>query len=747
MAFTNPHSNSQSIAAAATSSVLTVNAPALGQLCIGGCGLVTSSGTPVISITDNGSGGWTLIRSAVNIGGSLIFLYWWYKKANATDVSSLSTVTFSWTNGSTVVGGSCWMDEYDGFSGTPTLDLNPTGVESGGATTITITGGVAAQATELALSFVLATGATGAVVPGSGHTYSPDNGTTTYAWTSTLAAGTYDSIRSWAAPTATPSTASKFKMSWTTGHVPEALGATFYDLPSSLTVNPLPGVATAAGVAPTSGITVGPPAGVASAVGTATTSAVLNAAPAAGTGTAVGITPTVTTVAAGAVVGGSATAIGVTPSVTVSISAAPGSGTAVGITPTVTFSPAVVPDAYDEPGAYDEHLSYDYDLFFPSVRPTKGWTFVLVQTDGTPIGELTQAKAKQVTWPLGDIPSASFTIDGRLSQAALILELATDLIVYDKAGVKRFRGRMGSSSDDISAAGHTSTFSAVSYEGIFATRRSLRDSTVGGTATTTFTDVDQGLIAAQLINDSENQPGNTPLVTPGTGLNTGVLRTIAFTVLSKIGDLINGQLANVDNGFDWEIDGDLKFNIYYPERGIVTPLVLEYDANGGGNVLTVQRTVDTTNFGNVIVETGASSTTPVVVQVGAPSLREAGLFETVIGDTSVIDQTTLTLKANLALEKSDTLVPTHVLTLRTKPTTQYPDGWWTPEKLWLGDTALVVVKSGRVADIAMERISQVQVAIGDDGGEVVTLTTGPVSQDQAQQLDAALNRITRLETT
>lgn len=224
--FSLAQSPSNSIAAAATSSALTVAKPTQGQLLVCGIGLAGTA-VPVASVTDNGSAGWTQFpNSPFTFAGTDDIVAWFYKVASATDAASLTTVTFSWTNGSTVTFGSCWMDEYHGFIGTPTLDLCPSAQNVPGSTTVTITGGVEARAVELALGFVgiqnygAATGA---------NTYSPDNGTTTYPWNSTHSAGTDFAIRTWAAPTTTPATASKWIMTWTTAHGAGALGATFYD--------------------------------------------------------------------------------------------------------------------------------------------------------------------------------------------------------------------------------------------------------------------------------------------------------------------------------------------------------------------------------------------------------------------------------------------------------------------------------------------------------------------------------------
>jgi hypothetical protein len=363
------------------------------------------------------------------------------------------------------------------------------------------------------------------------------------------------------------------------------------------------------------------------------------------------------------------------------------------------------------------------------VRGVPSWKFVLVAVDGTQIAELSAAKGKSVTWPLNDAASASFTIDGTHPQAALIEETETDLVVYDKAGVKRFRGRMGNSSDAIGATGHVSSFSAVDYRGFYA-RRLLR-----GAAMATFVNWDQGDIAWQLIADSNAQPGNTGFVTRGSYPSTGVTRTLTFTTYAKIADLINSQLANVDNGFDWEIDGDLKFNVFYPERGNVTAMVLDYNEKGGGHVLSAQRTKETSNFARFVAETGADGVPPVEVESS-----DGGDWEVALGDTTIQDEATLALKADFDLAQAQVLIPGYDFVINNST------GWWSPEALWLGDTAQVVVRSGRVFDIAQERVTQVQIGIGDDGGEVVTLTTGPVFVLFDQILSDAVNRITKLET-
>jgi hypothetical protein len=329
MAFSNPQAPNNNIASAATSSALTVSHPASGQLLVCGCSLFSSGTAPVISVTDNASAGWgSPITTAINISSSTIYMYWWFKQASATDASSLTTVTFSWTNGSTQGGGACFMDEYDGFLGKPALDLSPAGVEANTAG-ITITGGVPAQATELAVGFCGWATSPGAFSSG---TYSPNNGTTTYNWTETQSANDLI-IRTWAAPAATPATASKWITTMAGAHVHQALGATFYD--SYLNVTPAAAAASGVGVAPTAGLGPTPIAAPAAGVGTA-------AAPGAGIGPAASVASGVGVYATPKVVGVPPAAptagVGVNPAIALTVGPASAPATGVGVNPTVTVA-------------------------------------------------------------------------------------------------------------------------------------------------------------------------------------------------------------------------------------------------------------------------------------------------------------------------------------------------------------------------------------------------------------------------
>lgn len=351
-----------------------------------------------------------------------------------------------------------------------------------------------------------------------------------------------------------------------------------------------------------------------------------------------------------------------------------------------------------------------------------GWRYVITATDGTPIGELTAAKSKQVSWFLNSAATASFTIDGRHPEALLPQELATDLIVYDNEGVKRFRGRMGTSGDVIAAPGHVTTFSAVDYRGVLDRRLLF----VSPAVLLEFIAADQGDIINRLLQFT------TPEI-PHTVPETGTIQTITFAVGAKVSDSIN-QMANTATGFDWEVDANLSLNLFSPQRGSVRVAVLEY----GGSVLSVGRTLDTTQFANFLRFSGDPSLIPNALGP-AGDTSVIGVWDLQITDTTILDQATLDAKALYEIETLSVLTPSYQLVLK--------DGWWDPSQLWLGDTAQVVVKSGRVNEVSQQRVSKVQVQSADDGGEVVTITTGPVPPTDVQrQLDLA-NSLARLELT
>lgn len=359
------------------------------------------------------------------------------------------------------------------------------------------------------------------------------------------------------------------------------------------------------------------------------------------------------------------------------------------------------------------------------------WRFVLCDTSGNQIAGLTAATSRKVVWALDDACTASFTLPGTHAQAQQIEETETDLLVYDEGGEPRFRGRLGSSTDDVSSTGHVCNFSAVDYRG-FLQRRIIWPG-----STTVFTSEEQTAVAWQLIADTQAQTAGD-LGISDHSIPTGNLITVTYDEGTNIGQTV-ASIGDVDNGFDWEIDPLLRFNTYFPNRGADPGITLAY----GPQIASFTRTFDSSTFATAIRYSGDStSTTPETKE--ASSFGPAGRWELQTGDTTITDQVFLDGKATRSLTTSEVLDPSYQVILN-------PKFGWTPDVLWIGDTATLVLKSGRLNVVGMFRANTIEVDEGDDGGIVTTITFGdpvnnsPLVYDPRAIQRAVLARLIALE--
>ena len=253
-------------------------------------------------------------------------------------------------------------------------------------------------------------------------------------------------------------------------------------------------------------------------------------------------------------------------------------------------------------------------------------------------------------------------------------------------------------------------------------------------------------IAWNLISSVQAFDGGDLGITSGAGYPTGIDRTIAFTDGAYVADSIS-QIAALGDGFEWEIDQLKRLNVYYPQQGRDSSVVLEYDSSqkaGGGSVVSFTRIYDTTKFGNAVRFAGDSTTTtPVIAEspelgtLPTPPGGSPGRMDLSLSDTTITDDTTLGLRAAYELSEDDQPPVGYQMVLRP--------GWWSPDQLWKGDTVQLVLRSGRINEMSRQRVSQIEVDPGDDGGEVVTITTGPIPPAEGSDSANQLRRLTRLE--
>jgi microcystin-dependent protein len=350
--------------------------------------------------------------------------------------------------------------------------------------------------------------------------------------------------------------------------------------------------------------------------------------------------------------------------------------------------------------------------------------FLAMKPDGTVLGDLAAAESRKLEFHLDGPSTATFTLPGDHPDAALLSELATDVFVL-RDGQAIFRGRVGNSADTIDANVHTVTFSATDYRGMLDRRIIWSDSPLS------YRHVDQGQIAWRMINDTQNHRGGNLGIVQGTGTVTGIYRDRDYVPGKKIGEALT-QLGDVINGFDWEIDAHLRFNVFYPYRGRKTGIDLVW----GSQITGVQRNLDATNYATALRYSG---------DPGIPSVETAettfppeGRWEAQIGNPDLKLETSVQDAASATLSASAQLVPNYHCDLLP--------GWWDPAQLWLGDSCTLFLRTGRL-DVAGEtqRLIGMTIAYDDAGGEAVAIDLGDVPPSMTGRLGDYQSRIEVLE--
>ena len=366
------------------------------------------------------------------------------------------------------------------------------------------------------------------------------------------------------------------------------------------------------------------------------------------------------------------------------------------------------------------------------------WTFAVGPNNALPNWALTQAHARRVTWRLTTPSDATFDLDGESLDALQINELVTDLWVY-RNGVPLFRGRVGTTSDSYDGSALKTTVNVADYKGVLARRLLIEVDTLAYTTAT-----DQAAIALGLINATQGNSGGQLGIVAGVGAKTGVTRVRTFQAGQNVGEELD-KLSNVINGFDWDISptstAALHLDVYSPTRGATTSAVLDV----GGRVRTFQRQYDPGLYANAVRVTGANTTGGAPPGLTAVNRADSnigtasqGRWDSQVGDTSIVEQTTLTERAGAELAESSTVLPQWTVELQ-------PNSWGGPSDVWLGDTVPLVGKIGRLNDVGLLRVQEVTCVFDDDDTVTTTITLGQVPVSRRFRLRTFSMRLAALE--
>jgi hypothetical protein len=352
------------------------------------------------------------------------------------------------------------------------------------------------------------------------------------------------------------------------------------------------------------------------------------------------------------------------------------------------------------------------------------WQMVLVPPLSTAAeGEITEAHDRKLHIGLDEPCSASFTINGRSNQASQIQEMELDLMMA-RNEQWFFRGRLASTEDTIDQDSHKVTVTANDYRSMLDRRFIL--------APVTFNNIEQTEIGWSLINTSQGQNNGDYGIRRGQIAQTGQLRVRSYDVGKSIGEALT-QLGDVIGGFDWEIDPNLHYNAYYPQRGSVRGLVLDY----GTAITNIQRQWNSGDYGNVVIGQGGPSLSPVIIDGQTAPLFPGGRIELSYSNPDLVEQTTLQQQTQGVLTQAADPVGNYTVQLAT--------GVWAPNLLWIGDTCRLVVRSGRLQFDAMVRVLTIDITISDDGGEAVQLELSRLQGSLERHLDTIDRRLSNVE--
>jgi hypothetical protein len=229
----------------------------------------------------------------------------------------------------------------------------------------------------------------------------------------------------------------------------------------------------------------------------------------------------------------------------------------------------------------------------------------------------------------------------------------------------------------------------------------------------TYTGVDAGQIAWELIDDTQSQTNGDYGITQGTIEATQNRDRTYYN--KNIAEAII-ELSNVINGFDFEINDSKGFNVF-ALQGVdrSDTVVLEY----GINVTTVRITEDfskPTNRAIVIGDSGVLAEPMRVNRNNAPLQPDYKIRENLINEMIITESETLEDKGDALLRKFQyALVKLSLGISRKTPTI---------EDFALGDIIRIKIKSG-IYDIDRNfRIFEWGIAVNPDNTETLDLTLG-----------------------
>lgn len=318
--------------------------------------------------------------------------------------------------------------------------------------------------------------------------------------------------------------------------------------------------------------------------------------------------------------------------------------------------------------------------------------------------DIRAASQRKTTLRLNSPSTVAFSINGDHPQALEVVEMVTDIIV-SLGPVEIARVRIGAGTDSVGPTNYTVAFSGNDYRDVLA-RRKLRSTDELSYNT------DERSIAMALISTVQGRSnGNYGIVLGSAPGGNGPTRQMNFKAAQWVGKEITSMLNLGSPGSHWDIGPGLTFDYWAGGRGESNGVWLEYRKS----VSEFTRARTAQPFGNDLLLTGSSETTPV--QEGAVDVATdpRGRWDAVVSYPDIKQQATLNERATWQADKMSKVPATYNLTLR-------PGFWEGPDHIGVGDIIGYKAKRGRINDsIDSMQVTEIGIDHDADGGEKVRL--------------------------
>ena len=345
----------------------------------------------------------------------------------------------------------------------------------------------------------------------------------------------------------------------------------------------------------------------------------------------------------------------------------------------------------------------------PPATPPLAWTFELVDLEGRALAAV-PAKARKVTMVRDQPGAATFTLPPDVAGefGAYLQPGAVDLVVR-RNGDAIYRGPLGVGGGQLATG--AVTFASVGMLQLLEDRLVPQGRELLA--------LEQAQMAWQLIADTQLLPRGDLGITAGS-LPDSVARSRTWDAATSVLRAIT-ELAEADNGFDFEVTPDLAFNVWYPRMGV------DHRGDPGGVRIETGRNV---RDGRVTIDAGpgrlanevtaASNHQVSVVAEDVESQLALRLRQRIIQVGDVDDAALMGDLARAELRRSSR--PRPDLQLELIPGA--PDA--SLDRIGLGDVVPVKVRRGWLAADGAYRVDAIDVTIPDGGGpEALTLTLTP----------------------